>query len=159
MNAVPEASRQALRLFALSSVGPDSTGEPRDIAEVGVAHSPAGSEVTLAAIGDSLCVVRQRSISCNEGARAVAGELFGAAPDGCGGYHLLGAVPDGVTQLSVDRRGDGSLDTNLPVTSNVYEASLSAVDTVVTGVNSAGEAVFKVELPLEWYAATNDACK
>jgi hypothetical protein len=129
------------------------------VTAVGVVPSEAGDDITIAAIRDSICVVQQRSISCNEETRAVAGELFGAAPVGCDRYHVLGAVPDGVTELLVNARAEDATDSTLPVRSNIYEGNLNAGDTVITGLNNAGEAVFKTELPLDWYAATNDACK
>ena len=161
MDAVSAETKAQLDFMAarpaLLSEGAASAAE---VSEVGVINRPDGTEVTVASIGGDICAFLAGGVGgCDDGQRVAAGQLFSAEPVGCDGYRVLGLAPDGVTEIAVDSRGDGSVDVTLPVTSNVYVGTLDPVQTVVTGLDEAGEPRYSVAIPLDSYASMNEACK
>ncbi len=125
------------------------------VSEVGVVRRPNGRDVTVAAIGDSICAFLAEGIGgCDDKQRVAAGQSFGAEPVRCKGFRVLGVVPDGVVSIAIDSGDDGTVDATLPVTSNVYLGTLQPFVTVATGFDASGHSLFSVELPLGYYAST-----
>lgn len=124
-----------------------------EVREVGVARLPGGDEVVVAAAGESICSldVRTGGSNCGQADRVASGSIFTATPNGCEGYTVMGLMPDGVSNLTVDSEGraDGM---SIPVVSNVYKADLPPVDATL-----ASDGV-KVHVPLAWYAADRGPC-
>jgi hypothetical protein len=161
MGAVSAEARTQLGFMtnrpALLSEGAASAVE---VSEVGVVRRPDGTEVTVAAVGGNICAFLAGGAGgCDDGQRVAAGQLFSAEPVGCDGYRVLGVAPDGVADIAVDSQADGSVDVTLPVTSNVYVGTLDPVQTVVTGLDEAGEPLYSVGIPLDSYASMNEACR
>ncbi len=154
-----QGSQQA-RLAAAASQTP-SGNQPATVPNSAVEGSSVSSLVTIeggsgatvvAALGEEeICAFDETSEvgTCANAGLAEAGRAFSAAPAGCGAYHVIGVMPDGVSSLAVNGSGK-----NIPVTSNVYEATLSAEETVLTSQNPSVEVV----LPLATYASMNPAC-
>ncbi|HKO38408.1 MAG TPA: hypothetical protein VJU14_08575 [Solirubrobacterales bacterium] len=161
LNAVPAETRMQLDyMTARPALISEGAAAAVDVSEVGVVNRPDGTEVTVAAIGGDICAFLAGGVGgCDDGARVAAGQSFSAEPIGCDGYRVLGVAPDGVTEIAVDSRADGSVDVTLPVTSNVYVGTLDPVQTVATGLDEDGEPRFSVGIPLDSYAAMNEACK
>lgn len=156
MNAVPDQTRATLAALAESELPGNEA--PEAITEVGVSKQQGGNEFAVATLGETVCAVRSADSACEPVRQTSAGELFGARPQGCDTYWVFGVAPDGVTSVQIDSGGDGSVDTTLPVASNVYEGELEAVKTVATGVSESGETLFTTSFPLDYYAETNEAC-
>lgn len=124
--------------------------------KVGLAEFSNGQQVAVALIGELICAqgIESGLATCGFPSVAASGGTFSAAPVGCDGYEVVGLMPDGVDRLLVDRHGNGSVDNQIPVQSNVYSATLKPVSTVLMSVDRK----VRVELPLGWYAADNEAC-
>ncbi|HET8813975.1 MAG TPA: hypothetical protein VFM51_03365 [Solirubrobacterales bacterium] len=156
MDAVSEEMKMRLDLMALRLGLPDAGA----VSEVAVVPRSDGGDVTLAAMGESICAFLTEGIGgCDEGQRVIAGQSFSAEPVGCDGYRVLGVVPDGVAHIAIDGHGDGSVDATLPVESNVYVGVLDPVRTIAMGISESGDSRFSVDLPLDYYASTNEACQ
>lgn len=123
------------------------------VTALGTAKTTSGN-VYVAAIGKSVCALTGLGglSSCGEVPMASEGKAFAAAPDGCGSYSVVGIMPDGVSELAVDRRADGQVDETIRVSGNVYQATFDAVPTVL----SAEKAGISVTLPLDEYAKMSD---
>lgn len=155
LNSVPEEIKLRMELMK-SRLNISVAGE---VSEVGIVKSSQKSQVTVAAIGDDICAFISGGIGgCDDGRRVLAGQSFSAEPIGCDGYRVLGVVPDGVATIGVDYEANGTIDTTLPVTSNVYMGILDPVRTVATGLDDSGKPYFSVNIPLDSYASMNDAC-
>jgi hypothetical protein len=115
--------------------------------------------MTVAAVGNAICVLHNQDAVCNARESAMAGQVLGARPDGCDGYRVMGGVPDGVKQIAIDSDADGGVDITLPVVSNVYEGHLESLHTVARGIGDAGEVLFTTDIPLDYYADTSGACR
>jgi hypothetical protein len=125
------------------------TGLPIDT--VGVAELASGDSALVAATGSYVCVASAGgNASCGEESLALSGELFGATSVGCDAYHVVGLVPDGVSELSVE----GQDAKTIPVNDNVYSATLAPVDTTL----SSNDGSVSISVPLGWYAKDNSAC-
>jgi len=161
LNAVPEETRMQLDyMTARPALVSEGAAAAVEVSEVGVVNRADGTEVTVAAIGEDICAFLAGGVGgCDDGKRVAAGQSFSAEPIGCDGYRVLGIAPDGVTEIAIDSQADGSVDVTLPVTSNVYVGTLDPVQTVATGLDEAGEPRFSVGIPLDSYAAMNEACK
>lgn len=124
--------------------------------KVGLAQFSDGKQVAVALIGELICAQEIASglTACGRPGVAANGETFSATPVGCDGYSVVGLMPDGIDTLLVDAHGDGSIDSRVPVRSNVYSATFKPVSTVLTSTDGK----VQVELPLDWYAEDNDAC-
>lgn len=156
LQALPDETERTLH--SISTTGIRGDGEAQSVTQLGVALTADGDEMTVAAVGDGLCVLRAADAACGESRDVFAGRLFGARPRGCGSYWVFGLVPDGVDRVLVDTGADGSVDSSLPVVGNVYEGTLVAAATVALGVDASGETLFRTDIPLDYYAATNGAC-
>jgi hypothetical protein len=115
-----------------------------------------GGEIVVATVGNSTCALslKEEVSACGETERVEDGEIFAASPSGCDAYTVIGMVPDGITELSVDRGADGKVEATLPVVSNVYQGTFESVHTVLR--NAAGGVA--INLPLSSYASMNDGC-
>ena len=122
-----------------------------------LATAEGGDGITVvAALGkETICAFDEGSElgTCAAAGLAEAGGAFTAAPEGCDAYRVLGVMPDGVTSLTAKTAGSDAVK-EIPVSSNVYEAILSAEETVLTSENPSVE----VALPLDEYAGMNPAC-
>ncbi|MBS1677706.1 MAG: hypothetical protein JST08_10010 [Actinobacteria bacterium] len=143
--------------IAAEAVLPGNT-DAQPVSQLGVADMPSGKEMTVAALGRSICVTQEANAACDDAAQAASGELFGARPVACGSYWIFGVVPDGVTQVQIDQGSDGLADVSLPVVDNVYEGTIGAEASTAIGVDSSGAAQFKTAIPVDYYAETNEAC-
>jgi hypothetical protein len=157
-------ANQKARLAAEASQMP-SDSPPATVPNAAVEGSSVSSLVTIAS-GDGATVVAalgEEQIcafdetaevgTCTTADLAEAGHAFSAAPAGCNAYHVIGVMPDGVSFLEVKASSSDAVK-KIPVTSNVYEATLSAEETVLTSQNPSVEVV----LPLGDYASMNPAC-
>lgn len=124
------------------------SSEPTAIA---TAEGSSGDTVVVAEVAGRLCVLSEgfEVGLCASRSLAEAGQAFSAAPAGCSAYHVVGIMPDGVTALTTSTG-----TSEIPVRSNVYEATLSPQDTVL----SSTDGNVRVEIPLSGYAAGNSAC-
>jgi hypothetical protein len=157
--AMEAVSEEAEMRLAFIAKGAELRGAG-DVSKVGVAESPTGDDVTVAAVGEDICAFFAEGLGvCDTGQRAVAGQSFSAEPVGCDGYRVLGLAPDGVTSIAIDSGADGTVDSTLPVASNVYVGTLDPVQTVATGLDETGETRFSVGIPLDSYASMNEACE
>jgi hypothetical protein len=111
--------------------------------------------VVAAEVGGRVCVLSEglEVGVCAGRGLAESGKAFSAAPAGCGSYHVVGVMPDGVTSLDATT-ADGRDAGSIPVQGNVYEATLPAEDTIL----SSASAGIEVELPLADYAAADSSC-
>lgn len=148
-------SNQSARLAEESSqsVAADNS----EVSALAAVEGSEGSSVLVAALGgETICTLNETPEIgvCASKQLAEAGHAFSATPVGCDAYSVIGIMPDGVSSLSINSSGGGS-DGAIPVESNVYEATLSAEDTVLTSEDPA----IQVELPLGEYANMNPACQ
>ncbi len=133
---------------------PSLPGPGSSVSEIGVVKRKGG-DVTVAAIGGAICAFLAGGIGgCDDGERVAAGQSFGAEPVACGRFRVLGVVPDGVTDIAIDYGDDGSIDLDLPVTSNVYMGILEPVLITAEGRDESGDTRFVLEMPLFYYAST-----
>lgn len=115
--------------------------------------------MVVVAGGDSLCFYNLDGgmSNCASAALAAAGQIYTASPDlsasadGCAGWRVTGVMPDGVDSLAVDGPGAKG-PASIPVSSNVYAATLAPVRTTLSS------GAITVELPLDEFAAGNTAC-
>lgn len=114
-----------------------------------------GTTVVAALGKEMICAFDEGSElgTCAAAGLAEAGGAFTAAPEGCNAYRVFGVMPDGVTSLTAKTAGSDAVR-EIAVSSNVYEATLSAEETVLTSENPSVE----VALPLGEYAGMNSAC-
>lgn len=153
---IPEETRARLDFMASNPGLPDAGA----VSEVGVVKRRDGSDVTVAALGGSICAFMAEGLGlCDEGRKVASGQSFSVAPAGCDSYQVLGVAPDEVTRIAIDSGADGTRDVTLPVRSNVYVGVLDPVRTIATGLDESGAARFTVGMPLDSYASMNDACK
>lgn len=125
------------------------------VSEVGVVERSDGDDVTVAAIGGAICAFLENGVGgCDLKRRVTAGQSFSVEPFDCDRFRVLGVVPDGVTSIAIDSEELEEVDSTIPVTSNVYVGVLDAGETLVTGLDESGNALFEVELPLTYYAST-----
>lgn len=126
------------------------------VSALAVTHLPNGDEAGVATAGTEVCVadLAKGSGTCGALSQATSGGSFVATPEGCGNYYVVGLAPDGVNTLSVDIGADGAVDRKIPVKANTYSVSLPSVETAL----SSSDGLVQVNLPLDWYAADNDAC-
>jgi hypothetical protein len=100
--------------------------------------------------------------SCGNTEEAVAGELVSVGICGpgiaAGHAQVVGLMPDGVNSVSVDQGSNGTTDSSLQVSENVYEAELPTVDTTLSAVGKNG-AKFQSVLPLAELAKANGTCQ
>lgn len=124
------------------------------LSSVGLARVPGGGSVAVAQTGEDVCInnVQASSATCGSAAMGATGKLFVATPAGCGSYEVTGIVPDGVASLNVE--ASGSKVASIPVSENVYVATLPAVETVLTSADGS----VTIEVPLGWYGRTGEAC-
>lgn len=142
VEAAPSNVASALSLVEQMS------GAPAD--SFGVADLASGDTALVAATGQFLCVAEiDGQASCGDADQAKSGDVFGATPAGCDAYRVVGLVPDGVDELVVSGQ-----DASIPVTDNVYSATLAAVDTALASQDGS----VSVDLPLGWYAKDNSGC-
>lgn len=133
----------------------DSGMSGDNISATSVQASPDGAHVAVAAIGDNVCIVQLGlGGACGDRSAALRGQVFGARPNACGGYHVFGLMPDGVTELMADMDGDRGADRYLPVRSNVYSATLGRENTRLASQDGS----VTVDIPLDVYAKANGAC-
>lgn len=135
--------------------------ETATVSEIGSGPTAGGGTAVLAEVGDLICAVQLEpearvpgTSACGEAELAAAGRAFTATPAGCDAYRLWGIMPSGVEVLSISSAA-GQMQ--VPVSSNVYEAELEPVATVVSGRFESGEA-FDVHVPLNKYAAMDEGC-
>ncbi|HET7121534.1 MAG TPA: hypothetical protein VFI17_09845 [Solirubrobacterales bacterium] len=144
------ASVRANQQVRLDAEAPQKAEE---LSVTSLATIETGDRATVvAALGDDeICALDEASEvgTCATADLAEAGHAFSATPAGCDAYHVIGFMPDGVSSLEVEASGE-----EIPVTSNVYDATLSAEDTTLTSQQSSVEVV----LPLGEYANMNPAC-
>jgi hypothetical protein len=131
----------------------EASQDAEELPVASVVATGGGDKATVvAALGnDEICALDESSEvgTCATADLAGAGHAFSAAPAGCDAYHVIGFMPDGVSSLEVEASGN-----DIPVMSNVYEATLSAENTTLTSQNFSVEVV----LPLGDYASMNPAC-
>lgn len=152
VQALPDGSQEWLGNL------PEYGGPAEEPSEVGVADTPAG-EVAVVGAEESICVYDpgESMSNCAGSGLAASGQVytaspvFDASPNGCADWQILGLMPDGVTSLTVDAAG-GNGPATIPVTDNVYTATLPPVPTTL----SSGD--ISVEIPLDQFAAGNTAC-
>jgi hypothetical protein len=127
-----------------------------DVTALGTTEGSSGDTVVAAEVGGRVCVLSEGfEVGVCAGRGLVeAGQAFSAAPVGCDAYHVVGVMPDGVSTLTATTVGGQSAG-QIPVEGNVYEATLTPEDTVL----SAAGGDIEVELPLADYAAGNSACR
>jgi hypothetical protein len=111
------------------------------------------------AAGSNLCFhsIGTGASNCAPEASAKAGQVYtavpnrSASPGGCAAWSVTGLVPDGIDSLTVEAPGakDAAV---VPVTSNIYEATLAPVRTILRA------GTMTIELPLDQFAAGNAAC-
>lgn len=58
----------------------------------------------------------------------------------------------------MDQGKDGDVESALPVVGNVFEGVLEAAPTSAIGVDGTGQRTFETNVPLDYFAATNEAC-
>lgn len=161
--AAIEAQRARLASEAAQAAGANTSTPTRDRAVEGSSLSSLArvdggdGTVVVAALGDEeICAYSEATEvgTCATAALAEAGRAFSAAPAAeCGSYHVIGIMPDGVSSLQAKAAGTDAVR-EIPVTSNVYEATLGAEETVLTSQNPPVEVV----LPLGDYARMNPGC-
>lgn len=152
----PEA-RAAIEMHMANGFIEDKSGTLTAIAEIALPKS--GREGTILAIDGVLCAgIRGGLGNCLGIDQAAEGLAFSAAPSSpstCGTYDVFGIMPDGIASLDMDRGGDGSTDGSILITSNVYEATLPPVRTVLASENEK----VRVVLPLDTYAEMTGCAK
>lgn len=162
LDALPDSARiTIMNLRLLRTVPPPkdlSEGPDSEVSEIGTAEIPSGDPVTVFAIDDKICFAAASGAGgCNLAEMVTNGEMFSATPAGCS-QRILGFMPDGVDTLLVDSSADGTIDQTIPVTSNVYEAVLPAVRSVLHAPLYSDHPEIKVGLPLGYYGAGNTRC-
>lgn len=153
-----ESISQGARLATEASQAPMEPGTAAEGSSISsLAKVEGDNGVTLvAARGDEeICAFAETSEvgTCATDSLAEAGRAFSAAPAGCSAYHVVGIMPNGVSSLAVKTSGTDAVQV-IPVRSNVYEATLSAEEAVLTSQNPSVELI----LPLGEYAEMNPAC-
>lgn len=156
VDSVPAENGTALN--SLTEVALPGNDGPVDVSEIGTVTAAGGKDVTVALLGESLCAVQAMNSSCGLVDDVAEGRLVGARPHSCGYYWVFGLAPDGVKEIQVDQGKDGKADRTIQVVGNVFEGVLQAAPTSLTGVDGAGETAFEANLPLDYFAATNEAC-
>ena len=136
----------------VASSGSDATAE--NIGAWGQAETVPGTEVTVFEYEDDVCLVDETrgTKMCGNTSRAQRGELFFAEPVACDRVRVVGLVPDGTGKVMLEQ--EGRAGATVPVVSNLYEAELPAVDTVL----SDGTEETQVELPLKPFVRELPRC-
>lgn len=155
--AVPAESQTAVN--SLTEVTLPGNDGPLEVSAVGTVRAAGGKDVTVASVGESLCAVQAMNAACGPVDDVANGRLIGARPHSCGQYWVFGLAPDGVKEIEVDQGKDGEIDSVIPVIGNVFEGVLKAAPTSVFGVDDTGQQVFETNVALDYFAATNEACK
>ncbi|MEZ5076686.1 MAG: hypothetical protein R2725_04510 [Solirubrobacterales bacterium] len=156
-SAVPAENRSGVDSLTEGTL-PGNSG-PAEVSAVGTVRAAGGNDVTVASVGGSVCAVHAMDSGCGLVDDVADGRLIGARPRSCGYYWVFGLAPDGVKEIEVDQGKDGDIDRAIPVIGNVFEGVLEAVPTSINGVDGAGKTMFETNVPLDYFAATNDACK
>lgn len=156
IDTVPAENGAALNSLTETDL-PGNDG-PVDVSELGTVTAAGGKDVTVALVGESLCAVQAMNSACGLVDDVADGRLVGARPRSCGYYWVFGLAPDGVKEIQVDQGKDGKVDSAIQVVGNVFEGVLEAAPTSVIGVDGAGKPAFDTNLPLDYFAATNEAC-
>ena len=169
VSSLPAKSQQWLRAIQVSSAqaeqlaaGTDQARSSQPMVEERTSVSALttvgpvgdGSTVAVAVVGQNVCAFDEGPGigECANQNLALAGRAFSAVPVGCDNYRVLGLMPDGVSDLSVTT--PSGTTGSVAVSSNIYEATLPAERTTLVSKDPPVE----VELPLDQYAAMNDAC-
>lgn len=156
IDTVPAENGAAVNSLTEATL-PGNNG-PVDVSEFGTVTAAGGRDVTVALLGESLCAVQAMNSACGLVDDVADGRLVGARPHSCGYYWVFGLAPDGVKGIDVDQGKDGDVDRTIPVVGNVFEGVLEAAPTTVFGVDEAGQKTFETNVPLDYFAATNEAC-
>lgn len=134
------------------------TGWEDAVTRIGSARTSTGEEFAVVEVGPKICVVStgRGPGNCAPSDQAAEGQMFTAspAPDQCNSVHVLGLVADGIGEMSIDQGGLGRTGESIPVTSNVYTATLPARPTTLT----ADDGSVSVSMPLDSYVSQNSAC-
>lgn len=160
-----EKSLASLPPRAQLGISEFSKSSSEAVSQVGTVQLDSTSEVTVAVLESSMCVLGGRdglaSGTCLPVKKAIEGE--GVSAGFCepglseGDARLLGVVPDGIESVSVTPSGEQGKAETADVTSNVYEIDVPAVDSVVSGGD--GSDSFEVRVPLATYAKGSGACE
>ncbi len=156
LDAVPAESQTALE--SLTEVTLPGNSGPLEVSATGTVKAAGGKNVTVASLGESLCAIQAMNTACGPISDVANGRLIGARPHSCGSYWIFGLAPDGVEQIQVDQGKDGDIESTIPVVGNVFEGVLEAAPTSAIGVDGTGQRTFETNVPLDYFAATNEAC-
>lgn len=154
MASFPRRAQALLMDLAMRRTLPMGNGSP---SVLGIVRLLDGTSVRLVGVGRTICTFTNSDASCDRASRAAAMQSFSAQAIGCRRYRIRILVPDGITRLSVDSGGDGSIEAVQPVTSNVMQLTLKPTNTLLTGTGKP-DIRMQVRLPLRNYARTNPAC-
>ena len=123
---------------------------------------------TITAIGNhhQICYLAWRrgfggGGSCSRFSDALARGLSSVAI--CGGVQpgmvrISGIVPNGVTELGVDRHADGTIEETVPVLLNAFSVELDPVGVILHGIGDAKAAQIELKYPLQRLASANGNC-
>ena len=156
IDAVPAENTTAVNSLTETTL-PGNVG-PVEVSAIGTVTAAGGKDVTVAVLGESLCAIQAMNTACGLVDDVADGRLVGARPHSCGHYWVFGLAPDGIKGIDVDQDKDGDIDGTIPVVGNVFEGVLEAAPTTVFGVDEAGQKKFETNVPLDYFAATNEAC-
>jgi hypothetical protein len=105
--------------------------------------------ITVAEVGVDACVGVRGLATCGSPTEILAGRVVAAeicSPIDPGEVRVLGMVPDGVAEVQIETQ-DGS-SVAVPVTENVYEASLRGVpETIVWNEDAGGRSSYPAPVP------------
>jgi hypothetical protein len=105
--------------------------------------------LTVAEVGVDACVGVQGLATCGSPTEILAGRVVAAelcSPAEPGEVRVLGMVPDGVAEVQIETQAGSSVA--VPVTGNVYEASLQEVpETIVWSEAGGGSSTYPAPVP------------
>lgn len=133
-------------------------GEPAEVRGLGESALPGGDTVVIAAIGDETCalLLPRGMSSCADFEDISHGKVFGAAPNGCDTYQVLGILGNNVHSLQVSPEGSPSY--TIRTHSNFYSGDFEAARTLIAGMDASGNRIFETWLPLDEYRVQNPQC-
>jgi hypothetical protein len=140
------------------TVSARANGEPAEVRGLGGSSLSGDDAVVVAAIGEETCalLLPQGLSSCADAEDISDGKVFGAAPNDCETYQVIGMLGNNVNSLRVSPEGSPSY--TIKAQSNIYSGDFEAARTSIAGLDESGNQIFETWLPLDEYRAHNPQC-
>lgn len=151
LDRLPDEVNLRLQFHALRSER--ATGESPPVDSL-AAISRDGETTYLVGYGPTICVFFEAGAgTCNDLQSVLAGQTYVAEPIGCQGWRILGIAPDEVANVVVTDEDEEAPRATSSVRSNTYVATVANRDVTLLGLDSTGERVFEVNVPVAGFSS------